>query len=42
MQSSVEHLKTHGVDEIFNYPSFCLVIALVGCPYPQPSCVCYV
>jgi WD40 repeat protein len=29
----VEHLKTDGVDEIFNCPSFCLVITLVGCPF---------
>lgn len=42
MQSSVEHLKTDGADEIFNCPSFCCVIALVGCPYPGLSCVCNV
>jgi len=42
MQSSMEHLETDGVDEIFNCPSFCLVIALVGCPCPRLSCVCNV
>jgi len=35
----MEHLKTDGVDNIFNCPSFYLVIALVGCPSPWLSCV---